>query len=254
MNTNLLINILKEWVKFFLRIGIFSLFAVSLILTPIIICGPTDETWAAIYSVLSVSLFAFATYYLIHIKYKREVRVSLEMMCEPFSKTKYKLMLALILYSKQPSIKKLEAIKAKYSSDSIDIMVKFIDESYLESATSDVVKLNNLSKVAIVDDLFKLALDESVISEDEWTLLQTIMTMIKLPDATKELYNNKYSPYRAIFVNPFEKQKTTEIECAYQVQPDAYNTLPENKLTLPNKKESNISRMKKRAGRRKYHR
>lgn len=257
MNTKILINVLKEWAKFFLGVGGFSLLAVSLMLAPAIFWGPFDETWSLILSVLEVSLFAFAIYYLIHIKFKREVRSSLETMCEPFSNMDYKLELALLLYKKQPTQKKLETIKAQYRFYEVDTKIQYKDDESLERATRTVRRLNSLSKVAIVDDLFKLALDESVISDGEWEFLQTVMTKIELDEAVKEQYNKKYSSYRAVFVNPFEKQKSTEIVSTSRVQPntdntlpESKNTLPENKKTLPGKQKTNSSKKKRKGGRR----
>ncbi len=231
-------------------------------LAPSIFWGPFDEIWASIFSVVSVSLYAFAIYYLIHKKFKREVRRSLETMCEPFSNTDYKLELALLLYKKQPTQKKLETIKAQYRFYEVDTKIQYKkiqykDDDSLERATRTVRRLNSLSKVAIVDDLFKLALDESVISDGEWEFLQTVMTKIELDEAVKEQYNKKYSSYRAVFVNPFEKQKTTEIVSTSRVQPNTDNTLPEskntlseNKKTLPGKQKTNSSKKKRKGGRR----
>lgn len=132
-------------------------------------------------------------------------------LCEKFDEKNAKFVLFWLLTDQQPSENELAAIKGEFGDDYVRDRNKTLNEGDLKNATELIGKLDKKKKKTIVESLFELSVADKVIGDREWKYLLQVMDLIDLDAVNEELFKVNYSPYRAVFHNPFAKSETTEL-------------------------------------------
>lgn len=130
---------------------------------------------------------------------------------EKFDEKNAKFVLFWLLTDQQPSENELAAIKGEFGDDYVRDRNKTLNEGDLKNATELIGKLDKKKKKTIVESLFELSVADKVIGDREWKYLLQVMDLIDLDAVNEELFKVNYSPYRAVFHNPFAKSETTEL-------------------------------------------